>query len=360
VRRLTGRPQITTVALADSLSHLALGLADGTVLLYRHLDQALASGGGALSALPKPRALHEGTPAEPVTGLGFRAPRAPGAPLHLFVVTPARVLAYAAAGRGAGGAGAGHVVDELGAALGCAVMDGAADEIVLARDEAIYLCGTEGRGMSIAYEGAALAPAPAPSNGADDARRRAQGVRAHARELPRPRLAAVCAVRGVRVRDRASLRALERAGRGRRQRAGDHEARAARPPEQVRRALWPRRGRRARARERVRPAVRALQHGTGARLLWVRFAPVLKAGQLLCVEEKPMAAKLDMLYQRGLYQLALALARTQELDAERTADVHRAYGDHLYGRGEHDGAMAQYVQTIGVVPPSYVIRKVQR
>jgi hypothetical protein len=81
--------------------------------------------------------------------------------------------------------------------------------------------------------------------------------------------------------------------------------------------------------------------------------------QLLCVEEKPMAAKLDMLYQRGLYQLALALARTQELDAERTADVHRAYGDHLYGRGEHDGAMAQYVQTIGVVPPSYVIRKVQ-
>jgi Tfp pilus assembly protein PilF len=71
-----------------------------------------------------------------------------------------------------------------------------------------------------------------------------------------------------------------------------------------------------------------------------------------------MAEKLDMLYQRGQYQLALAIARTQHLDAERTADVHRAYGDHRYGRGEYDGAMQQYVQTIGHLQPSYVIRKV--
>jgi hypothetical protein len=145
--------QVTTVALSDTLSHLAIGLGDGTVLLYRHIDQSLASG-GALSALPKPRTVHE-SPTEPITGLGFRTPRNADEQLHLFVVTTNRVLAYQAAGRNASAAG--HVVDELGTALGCAVMDSQANEIVLARDEAIYLCGTEGRGMSIAYEGK-LAP----------------------------------------------------------------------------------------------------------------------------------------------------------------------------------------------------------
>lgn len=71
-----------------------------------------------------------------------------------------------------------------------------------------------------------------------------------------------------------------------------------------------------------------------------------------------MSEKLEILYSQGQYTLALAVARTQHLDAERVADVHRHYGDFLYARGEHDGAMAQYVQTIGSVQPSYVIRKV--
>jgi hypothetical protein len=69
----------------------------------------------------------------------------------LFVVTTNRVLAYQAGGRGAGGSA--HVVDEVGAALGCAVMDRKAKEIVLARDDAVYLCSTEGRGNCLVLEG---------------------------------------------------------------------------------------------------------------------------------------------------------------------------------------------------------------
>lgn len=80
--------------------------------------------------------------------------------------------------------------------------------------------------------------------------------------------------------------------------------------------------------------------------------------QLSCLEEKPMQAKLESLYRRGHYRLALDIARTQRLDPERVADIHREYGDHLYSKANYDGAMEQFVQTIGHLQPSYVIRKV--
>lgn len=78
----------------------------------------------------------------------------------------------------------------------------------------------------------------------------------------------------------------------------------------------------------------------------------------MCLQEKSTAAKLDMLYRKSLYLLALNLAATQKLDDSSVADIHRQYGDHLYAKGDWDGAMAQYVQTIGHLQPSYVIRKV--
>lgn len=52
--------------------------------------------------------------------------------------------------------------------------------------------------------------------------------------------------------------------------------------------------------------------------------------QLLCLEEKPTSEKLDMLYRKGLYTLALNIAETQKLDEAHIADIHKQYGDHLY------------------------------
>ncbi len=80
--------------------------------------------------------------------------------------------------------------------------------------------------------------------------------------------------------------------------------------------------------------------------------------QLSCLEEKPTSTKLDMLYRKSLYLLALNLAKTQKLDESSVADIHRQYGDHLYSKADYDGAMQQFVQTIGHLQPSYVIRKV--
>ena len=46
-----------------------------------------------------------------------------------------------------------NVIDEVGCGLGCACMERKGRDIIVAREEAIYLCGIEGRGSCYAYEG---------------------------------------------------------------------------------------------------------------------------------------------------------------------------------------------------------------
>lgn len=129
--------------------------------MYRHLDSLSSS--GSLGALSKPRAILDAQPTEPITGLGFHEPSADvdknasdGKTKQpwLFVATTGRVLCLPASGKASGSGGSTAVVDESGAALGCAVMDWRAKNMIIARDEAIYTCTTEGRGASVVYEGA--------------------------------------------------------------------------------------------------------------------------------------------------------------------------------------------------------------
>ena len=51
-----------------------------------------------------------------------------------------------------------------------------------------------------------------------------------------------------------------------------------------------------------------------------------------------------MLYQRQQHTLALSIAKTQNLDEASVADIHRQYGDYLYGRGDYDGAISTSAQ----------------
>ena len=53
-----------------------------------------------------------------------------------------------------------------------------------------------------------------------------------------------------------------------------------------------------------------------------------------------------------------SLAKSQQLDQDGLIDIFTQYGDHLYGKGDHDGAIDQYIKTIGKLEASYVIRKV--
>lgn len=141
------------MAVTSKLSHLAIGLGDGTVLLYRHLLQSLVNSPTSLTALPKARVIHESH--EPITGLGFREPSNvarsdSSADISLYIVTTNRVLNAPVSARG----GETRTIDEeKGAGLGCAVMDWDRRDMIVARDDGIYLYGPEGRGACYAYEG---------------------------------------------------------------------------------------------------------------------------------------------------------------------------------------------------------------
>ncbi|KDQ61289.1 hypothetical protein JAAARDRAFT_55962 [Jaapia argillacea MUCL 33604] len=321
---------VSTIALSASLSHLAIGLGDGTVLLYRHLDQSLFSGSTALNGLPKSRLIHESSPPEPITGLGFKEPSPSDDPsnpnpnkekdassfLYLFIVTTNKVLSYQATGKGSGGTPT--VVDEIGCGLGCASMDWRKRDMVIARDEAIYVCRTEGRGTCYAYEG------------------HKSSVHTHLNYLVivSPPFIPSASAASATVRN--------------------FVARSANTGS---------------ASDITKVTVFDLENklvgysGTfteGVREVmsqWGQIYILSNDGQLSCLQEKPTSAKLDMLYRKSLYLMALNLAKTQRLDESSVADIHRQYGDHLYSKGDYDGAMQQFVQTIGNLQPSYVIRK---
>ncbi|KAF9589980.1 hypothetical protein IFM89_029717 [Coptis chinensis] len=90
---------------------------------------------------------------------------------------------------------------------------------------------------------------------------------------------------------------------------------------------------------------------------WGTVILIMSDKTALCIGEKDMESKLDMLFKKNLYTVAINLVQSQHADAAATAEVLRKYGDHLYGKQDYDEAMAQYIRTIGHLEPSYVIQK---
>ncbi|RHZ23665.1 hypothetical protein DYB37_005118 [Aphanomyces astaci] len=73
--------------------------------------------------------------------------------------------------------------------------------------------------------------------------------------------------------------------------------------------------------------------------------------------EVDTTSKLDILFRKHLYSIAISLAFSSNYDLTSIMDIFRAYGDHLYQKGDFDGSLRQYARTIGYVEPSYVIRQ---
>ncbi|XP_025015789.1 vacuolar protein-sorting-associated protein 11 homolog isoform X2 [Ricinus communis] len=90
---------------------------------------------------------------------------------------------------------------------------------------------------------------------------------------------------------------------------------------------------------------------------WGNIILIMNDKSALCIGEKDMESKLDMLFKKNLYTVAINLVQSQQADAAATAEVLRKYGDHLYSKQDYDEAMAQYISTIGHLEPSYVIQK---
>lgn len=79
--------------------------------------------------------------------------------------------------------------------------------------------------------------------------------------------------------------------------------------------------------------------------------------KLFRYREKSLQQKLEILYQRNLFILAINLAQKAGIDSLQQNVIFRKYGDYLYQKGDYDTAMQQYLRAIDNTEPSQVIRK---
>lgn len=84
---------------------------------------------------------------------------------------------------------------------------------------------------------------------------------------------------------------------------------------------------------------------------------VTKTKQVFHLREKDIQSKLNMLFKKNLYDIAIRITKDQQFDEEGLASIYKQYADHLYVKGDYTGAVEKYVKTIGYVEPSYVIMK---
>ena len=87
------------------------------------------------------------------------------------------------------------------------------------------------------------------------------------------------------------------------------------------------------------------------------FAISAEDNRLYQLTEKDIQSKLDVLFKKNFYDLAIKIARSNQYDTFGLKDIYRQYGDHLYAKKDYTGAIDNYVKTTGHLEPSYVIRK---
>ncbi|KAM3180543.1 hypothetical protein ACTXT7_016070 [Hymenolepis weldensis] len=89
---------------------------------------------------------------------------------------------------------------------------------------------------------------------------------------------------------------------------------------------------------------------------------------ILCVEdgskvkiveliEKDTKSKLEILFARKCFNLAIGIAESDKFGEEELAHIHRRYADHLFNQKQYDLAVKEYIQTIGTVEASCVVLK---
>lgn len=76
--------------------------------------------------------------------------------------------------------------------------------------------------------------------------------------------------------------------------------------------------------------------------------------------EMDTQAKLEQLFKKDMYDEAKRMAKRLGVGSNDTTlimDIQRRYGDHMYSKGKYKEAIDQYIEAIGFLEPSYVIRR---
>ncbi|GAA5881447.1 hypothetical protein JCM3774_005086 [Rhodotorula dairenensis] len=401
-----GRPApVSSLAVSPTLSHIAVGLADGSVVGWKRVDELIESSvydleeaaarandpppgvvvastsklrsvvgaGGGRSFQPggmgKVRTFWAGNK-EPVTNLGITAPAATAtaaasSPI-LFVLTTSQILALPLTAKSKAQPSP-SVLDDHGAAVGCAKVlalgggkgsaDGElAERLVVAREEAIYVYGADGREGCWAYEGPKSSISSLHQVSVSQ-----PSVRSDTGGLPTPYLVIVSppqisslASNSGTIRNHAAATAATAAARSQSSTpvssADESVAKVTLfDPENKFVAFS---GTFGDARASVEASgIEAVVEAWGA--VWV----LTEAGKLFRLSEQPLKDSFAVLFQRNLFTVAIGLAQSRGVGEDELADIYRRYGDHLYSKSDYEGAMSAYLKTVGSVQASYVIRK---
>lgn len=290
---------VSAFAALRNMTQVAVGFANGAVTIVR--------GDFIHDRGTKQRTVLETD--EPITGLEFRE----GSTTTLFISTTSRISTLIISGKGQGQPA--RTLDEHGCAVGCMAKDPYNNDLIIARDDAVYTYSPRGRGTSYAYEGAKkmigmykdyvmLASPPKNNSLTRSAPLRAFGS-AQADDLFNT---STFTILNPDLKIIAHSEAL---------------------PAQVNTLFS----------------------------TWGDIYVLTMDGKLYRYHEKPFQQKLDILYQREFYVLAIELAQKEQVDRAQQNVIFRRYGDYLYLKGDYDTAMQQYLRAIDNTEPSQIIRK---
>ncbi|KAF9935236.1 hypothetical protein FBU30_006321 [Linnemannia zychae] len=284
---------VSALAVLENLSQVAVGLTNGTVILI--------NGDLMRERTTAQKVVHQND--EPITGLGFKEQQK-GA--LLYIATTSKVLLYNTSTKHT------QTLDDQGGGLGCAVMNESTQELAIARDEAIFFYGPDGRG---------------PAYGLDGPKTFITFYKSYLVLVSPPNIPLAASrtfgVNNVSVsaNDTTKLTIVDTANK--------FTAYQATFSQGIRSVICE----------------------------WGSIYIVENSGRVFRLDEMDTSVKLDILFKKNMYLLAINLAHNQKYDNASISEIIKKYGDHLYNKGDYDGAMGQYIRTIGRLEPSYVIRK---
>ncbi|KAK7575939.1 hypothetical protein V9T40_012225 [Parthenolecanium corni] len=291
----------SSLAISDSSNLMAVGFANGAIILYR-------------GKITKDRVLKETllrSQSDPVTGLAFKTS---GQYSYLFVATTDSILQYNVTVKNKEFE---ISLDTSGCDIGCSVLaDSVLDcPFMVAREDAIYCYSTDGRGPCYAVEGRKIC---------------LQWFRSYLIIVSRDKTSdSLVTVLPTDTEERAS-------------RSGENESNIITVLDIQNKFIV--------FSTVINDVIAVLPE-------WGSFYILTKDRNLHNFREKDLQSKLNVLFKKNLYHISIRIAKNQQYDSDSLIDIFRQYGDHLYAKGDHSEAIDQYIKTIGKLEPSYVIRK---
>jgi vacuolar protein sorting-associated protein 11 len=74
---------------------------------------------------------------------------------------------------------------------------------------------------------------------------------------------------------------------------------------------------------------------------WGSIFVFCQDGKMYQLKERDTQSKLEILFKKKHFNVAINLANSQQFDQQAIMNIFVKYGNHLYGKGDFDGAMTQ-------------------